>query len=80
MQEVLARYARCLSGIVLHPLPPPPHVAFGGSVWVRARTASQQRDSLLLVPKRFRADSGTNLFKQREIVTGRSSGSSARMV
>ena len=43
----------------------------------------QHRDSLVfVVPARFRADSGTYLFKQggRGIVTGRSSGSSARMV
>ena len=41
----------------------------------------QRRDSLVsLVPAPFWADSGTYLFKQGEIVTGRSSGSSARMV
>ena len=41
----------------------------------------QQRNSLVsLVPARFRADSGMYLFKQGEIVTGWSSGSSARMV
>ena len=41
----------------------------------------QQKDSLVsLVPARFRADSGTYLFKQVGIVTGRSSGSSALMV
>ena len=45
-------------------------VTFGGSVWARARAASsKETDSS--VPAWFRADSGTNLIKQGEIVTGR---------
>ena len=44
-------------------------VTFGGSVWVRARAASS-RMTVSSVPAWFRADSGTNLIKQREIVTG----------
>ena len=44
-------------------------VTFGGSVWVRARAASS-KETVSSVPAWFRADSGTNLFKQGEIVTG----------
>ena len=45
-------------------------VTFGGSVWVRARTASS-KETVSSVPAWLRADSGTNLIKQGEIVTGR---------
>ena len=45
-------------------------VTFGGSVWVRARAASS-KGTVSSVPAWFRADSGTNLIKQGEIVTGR---------
>ena len=83
MQRVLARYARgprfeSRSGLVL-PLP-------RDIWWLSVGPCSdceQQSDSLILfVPAWFRADSGTYLciFKQGGIVTGRSSGSSARMV
>ena len=48
-------------------------VTFGGSVWVRARAASS-KGTVSSVPARFRADSGTNLFKQGEIVAGRPCG------
>ena len=41
----------------------------GGSVCVRARAASS-KETVSSVPAWFRADSGTNLFKQGEIVTG----------
>ena len=44
-------------------------VTFGGSVWVRARAASS-KETVSSVPAWFRADSGTNLFKQGDIVTG----------
>ena len=44
-------------------------VTFGGSVWVRAR-ATSSKETVSSVPAWFRADSGTNLFKQGEIVTG----------
>ena len=54
-------------------------VTFGGSVWVRARAASSNlKETVSSVPAWFRADSGTNLIKQGEIVTGRSSGSVAQ--
>ena len=46
-------------------------------MWVRARTASS-KGTVSLVPAWFRADSGTNLFKQGEIVTGFSCGSVAQ--
>ena len=52
-------------------------VTFGGSVWVRARAASS-KGTVSSVPAWFRADSGTNLIKQGEIVTGRSCGSVAQ--
>ena len=46
-------------------------------MWVRARAASsKETDSS--VPAWFRADSGTNLIKQGEIVTGRPCGSVAQ--
>ena len=45
-------------------------VAFGGSVWVRARaTSSNLKETVSSVPAWFRADSGTNLIKQGENVT-----------
>ena len=47
------------------PLP----VTFAGSVWVRARAASS-KGTVSLVPAWFVADSGSNLIKQGEIVTG----------
>ena len=43
-------------------------------VWVRARTASN-KGTVSSVPAWFREDSGTNLIKQGEIVTGRPCGS-----
>ena len=49
-------------------------VTFGGSVWVRARAASS-KGTVSSVPTLFQADSGTNLFKQGEIVAGRPCGS-----
>ena len=52
-------------------------VTFGGSVWVRARAASS-KGTVSSVPAWFRADSGTNLIKQGEIVTGRPCGSVAQ--
>ena len=48
-------------------------VTFGGSVWVRTRAASSN-GTVSSVPAWFRADSGTNLIKQGEIVTGRPCG------
>ena len=76
--RVLARYARgpgfeSQSGHVLFAFP----VTFGVSVWVRARAASS-KGTVSSVPAWFRADSGTNLIKQGEIVTGRPCGSVAR--
>ena len=48
-------------------------------VWVRARAAGGDlKGAVSSVPAWFRADSGTNLIKQGEIVTGRSSGSVAQ--
>ena len=44
-------------------------LTFGGSVWVCAR-ATSSKGTVSSVPARFRADSGTNLFKQGEIVAG----------
>ena len=44
---------------------------------VRARAASL-KEAVSSVPAWFRADSGTNLIKQGENVTGRSSGSVAQ--
>ena len=72
--RVLARSARgpgfeSPSGRVLFSSP----VTFGGSVWVRARAASR-KGTVSSVPAWFRADSGTNLIKQGEIVTGRPCG------
>ena len=49
-------------------------VTFCGSVWVHARAASS-KGTVSSVPAWFRADSGTNLIKQVEIVTGRPCGS-----
>ena len=46
-------------------------------VWVRARAASS-KGTVSTVPAWFRADSGTNLIKQGEIVTGRPCGSVAQ--
>ena len=46
-------------------------------MWIRARAASS-KGSVSSVPAWFRADSGTNLIKQVEIVTGRPSGSVVR--
>ena len=46
-------------------------------MWVRARAASSI-GIVSSVPTWFRADSGTNLIKQGEIVTGRPCGSVAR--
>ena len=46
-------------------------------MWVRARAASS-KGTVSSVPAWFRADSGTNLIKQREIVTGRPCGSVAQ--
>ena len=48
-------------------------VTFGGSVWVRARAASS-KGTVSWVPAWFRADSGMNIIKQGEIVTGRHCG------
>ena len=82
MQGVLPQYARgprLESRRALYFTPHPLPVTSGGSVWVRARTVSS-KGTVSLVPAWFRADSGTYLFKQGEIVMGRSSGSSARMV
>ena len=48
-------------------------------VWVRARAASSNlKETVSSVPAWFRADSGTNLIKQGENVTGRSCGSIAQ--
>ena len=45
-------------------------------MWVRARVVgSNLKETVSSVPAWFRADSGTNLIKQGEIVTGRSCGS-----
>ena len=76
--RVLARYARgpgfeSRSGHVLFTSP----VTFGGSVWVRAWAASS-KGTVSSVPAWFRADSGTNLIKQGEIVAGRPCGSVAQ--
>ena len=49
-------------------------MTFGGSLLVRARAASS-KGTVSSVPARFRADSGTNLFKQGEIVACRPCGS-----
>ena len=38
-------------------------------MWVRVRAASS-KETVSLVPAWFRADSGTNLIEQGEIVTG----------
>ena len=47
-------------------------VTFGGSVWVCARAVSSNlNENVSSVPTWFRADSGTNLIKQGENVTGR---------
>ena len=54
-------------------------VTFGGSLWVRARAASS-KGTVSLVPTWFQADSGMNLIKQGEIVTGRSCGSVVRVL
>ena len=48
-------------------------------MWVHARAASSNlKETVSSVPAWFRADSGTNLVKQGENVTGRSSGSVAQ--
>ena len=47
-------------------------------VWVRARAASS-KGTVSSVPAWFRGDSGTNLFKQGEIVAGRPCGSVAQL-
>ena len=44
-------------------------MTFGDSVWVRARAASS-KGTVSSVPGWFREDSGRNLIKQGEIVTG----------
>ena len=46
-------------------------------MWVRARAASS-KGTVSSVPTWFRADSGTNLIKQGEVVTGRPCGSVAQ--
>ena len=46
-------------------------------MWVRARAASS-KGTVSSVPALFRADSGTNLIKQGETVTGRPCGSVAQ--
>ena len=57
----------------------PGRATFCGSVWVRARAASSNpKETVSSEPAWFRADSGTNLIKQGENVTGRSSGSVAQ--
>ena len=50
---------------------------FGGSVWVRAR-AARSKGTNSSVPSWFRADSGSNLIKQDEIVAGPPHGSVAQ--
>ena len=51
-------------------------MTFSGSVWVPVRAAiSNQKETVSTDPALFRADSGANLIKQGENVTGRSSGS-----
>ena len=52
-------------------------MTFGDSVWIRARAAGS-KGTVSSVPAWFRADSGTNLIKQGEIVTGRPCGSVAQ--
>ena len=52
-------------------------VTFDGSVCVRAR-AARSKGTVSSVPAWFRADSGTNLIKQGEIVTDRPCGSVAQ--
>ena len=47
-------------------------------MWVRARAASS-KGTVSSVPTLFRADSGTNLFKQGAIVAGRLCGSVAQL-
>ena len=47
-------------------------------MWVRARAASG-KGTVSSVPAWFRADSGTNLFKQGEIVAGRPCGLVAQL-
>ena len=46
-------------------------------MWIQARAASS-KGTVSSVPAWFRADSGTNLIKKGEIVTGRSCGSVAQ--
>ena len=46
-------------------------------MWVRARDASS-KETVSSVPAWFREDTGTNLIKQGEIVTGRLCGSEAQ--
>ena len=76
MVRVLALYARgpgfeSRSGRVHFP-----PVTFGGTVWVRVWAASS-KGTVSSVLAWFRADLGTNLIKQGEIVTGRPCGSVA---
>ena len=52
-------------------------MTFGGSVWVCARAVSR-KGTVSSVPAWFRANSGTNLIKQGEVVTGRPCGSVAQ--
>ena len=60
--SILSRGKVCLFGFFSFP------ITFGGSVWVRARAASSI-GTVSSVPTWFRADSGTNLIRQGEIVT-----------
>ena len=52
-------------------------VTFGDSVWVRALAASS-KGTVSSVPAWVRADLGTNLIMQWQVVTGRSCGSVAQ--
>ena len=52
-------------------------MTFGGSVWVHAQAASS-KETVSSVPAWFRANSGINLFRQGEIVTGCTCGSVAQ--
>ena len=64
---LLVKKKSALSGVTKCTFSSP--VTFGGSVWVHARAASS-KGPVSSVSARFRADSGTNLFKQGEIVPG----------
>ena len=67
--------------IPVRPCSSPSPVTFGGSVWVRARTASSKGT---ISPRCYLHGSeqirGRVYLSRGDIVTGRSSGSSARMV